>query len=145
MGDTRPEVRGRETAGCLTSWGRRGVLLKRTLQLGVSSPGGRGSRGGGQPRPGVPVLRSTQLPANGLEDSTLGFDRTPLLISELFMGLSEEITGLSSTFQRKHLVKTSKPERMLLALRGLPTGLRTDSASVHPRGSFFRKGYFFMF
>lgn len=47
------------------------------------------------------------------------------------LGLSEEIIGLSLGFQRKHLVKTSKPKEMLLALLGLLTELLTDSASVH--------------
>lgn len=47
------------------------------------------------------------------------------------LGLSEEITGLSCSVQRKHLVKTSKPQKVLLALPSLLTELLTDSVSVH--------------
>lgn len=60
-----------------------------------------------------------------------GSGGTPLLISELFTGAVRGNTGLSLNFQRKHLVKTSKPRRMLLALLGLLTELLTDSATVH--------------
>ena len=60
-----------------------------------------------------------------------GSGRTPLLISELSPGLSEEITGLSLSFQRKHLVRTSKPRRMLLALLGLLTELLVGTTAVH--------------
>lgn len=60
-----------------------------------------------------------------------GSGRTPLLISELSPGLSEGITGLSPSFQRKHLVRTSKPRRMLLALLGLLTELLVGTTAVH--------------
>lgn len=51
--------------------------------------------------------------------------------SRACLGLSEEITVLSCRVQRKHLVKTSKPQKVLLALPSLLTEPVTDSVSVH--------------
>jgi hypothetical protein len=77
---------------------------------------GRGQRDLQSSWPGVSVLEAqraqVQLALKAVTPWGFEGTRSHLSFQGFSRGLSEEITGLSRSFQRKHLVETSKPKRM---------------------------------